>query len=445
MTAAALRSTRPGPESAGPAAVTACRPQRVRVLAGDGVRLSCSDYGGPRACHTVVFLHGWCLSEVEWAHHIETLKRRHGDAVRPISYDQRGHGRSQSAPTATYRVDQLADDLAYVLDELKVTGPLTLVGHSLGAMVALEYLRRHPKPDGLVLVAGAAGRLTERGMGRLLATPGLGGLCRLAERAPGRAVRILGAPMCAALGRWRAAGSAPHTALSDVIASALATTPVATAAGFVRGLRDFDATSVLESIRSRTVVVISGSADVLTPPEHSVELANAIRGATHVCVPGAGHMLPQQAPHVVSQAIERAISAGPALFGTPAEQSQVPGKESQPPGITKYEQRQGIEMNSGADDGLRPPIFIGEPGRAARRLAERNEVFRAVEAERLSALTPQVRAAHSRGSLGDRRCRVCGCTDSAACDTITGPCAWRITYDDGTGICTACPVSGYSA
>jgi hypothetical protein len=37
-----------------------------------------------------------------------------------------------------------------------------------------------------------------------------------------------------------------------------------------------------------------------------------------------------------------------------------------------------------------------------------------------------------------RECQSCGCTDYAACDTITGPCAWRTTYDNNTGICTAC-------
>lgn len=296
--------------------VAARRPRRVRVLTGDGVSLSCSDYGDRSACRTVVFLHGWCLSEMEWAHHIAFVKSRHGDAVRLISYDHRGHGRSQSAPTATYRVDQLADDLAYVLDELKATGPLTLVGHSLGGMVALEYLGRNPKPvdpDGLVLVGTAAGRLTERGLGRLLATPGLGGLCRLAERSPDQVIRMLGTPVCAALARLRVRGPAQQVALAEVITSALSTTTVGTAVGFVGGLRDFDAGTALASISARTVV-ISGSADVLTPAEHSVELAEAIPGAVHVCVPGAGHMLPQQAPQVVSQAIECVISAGPALM-----------------------------------------------------------------------------------------------------------------------------------
>lgn len=43
-------------------------------------------------------------------------------------------------------------------------------------------------------------------------------------------------------------------------------------------------------------------------------------------------------------------------------------------------------------------------------------------------------------ALGGRRCRACGCTDAAACETITGPCAWLLIYDDGTGICTACPL-----
>lgn len=288
------------------------RRRHVQVLAGDGVRLSCSDYGDRSARHTAVFLHGWCLSRAEWARHIDSLQRRHEGSVRAIGYDHRGHGRSQSAPTSTYRVDRLADDLAYVLDELKVTGSLTLIGHSLGAMVALEYLRRAARPvdpAGLVLVGAAAGRLTERGLGRLLSTPGLARLCRVVEYSPDQAVRVLGAPLCAAVGRGRAGGPAQRARLAEVIASALASTPVATAVGFVGGLRDFDATAVLGSVTARTVVV-SGSGDVLTPPEHSDELAASIPGAVHVCVPGAGHMLPQQAPHVVSQAIERAIFAG---------------------------------------------------------------------------------------------------------------------------------------
>ncbi|MEW2484144.1 hypothetical protein AB0876_31620 [Mycobacterium sp. NPDC049093] len=41
-----------------------------------------------------------------------------------------------------------------------------------------------------------------------------------------------------------------------------------------------------------------------------------------------------------------------------------------------------------------------------------------------------------------RVCRQCGCTEYSACDhPIFGPCGWLHTYDDNTGICTACTVS----
>jgi pimeloyl-ACP methyl ester carboxylesterase len=75
----------------------------------------------------------------------------------------------------TYRIDRLAADLDEVLTALNVTAPLTLVGHSMGAMAALAYLSRPASersvdPHGLVLVAAAAGKLAQRGLGRLLGT-----------------------------------------------------------------------------------------------------------------------------------------------------------------------------------------------------------------------------------------------------------------------------------
>jgi pimeloyl-ACP methyl ester carboxylesterase len=274
--------------------------------------LAVSDRGPLAATHTVVFLHGLCLSQQAWACHVAYLMRRYNGAVRVISYDHRGHGSSQTAPVGTYRPEQLADDLAAVMSELKVTGSVTLVGHSLGAMAALAYLGRHSSahpvdPDGLVLVATAAGRLVERGLGRLLTTPGIGGLCRLIEHAPEQALRALSAPVCGVLGRCWGCGQSQRTTLSALASAALVTTPASTAVGFLPALRSFDVHETLKEIRARTVVV-SGSADVLTPPVHSQELAEQIPGAVHVCVQDAGHMLAQQAPHVVARAIDQALA-----------------------------------------------------------------------------------------------------------------------------------------
>jgi pimeloyl-ACP methyl ester carboxylesterase len=288
------------------------RPYRKHPLVrtSDGVRLAVCDTGPRTAEHTVVFLHGLCLNHTSWERQITYLLRRYGRSVRVISYDHRGHGRSAAAPMNTYRIDQLADDLAQVLTALDVTGPLTLVGHSMGAMTALAYLGRPAaerpiEPHGLVLVASAAGKLAKRGLARLLATPAPAALVGLIEHSPERALRALVGPVRATLSRWHGHG---HSAtLAAVTAAALTTTPVATAVGFLPSLRTYNQYATLASIHARTVVV-SGGLDPLTPPSHAADLTAGICGAEHVHVPYAGHMLPQQAPHVINDAIRRTIA-----------------------------------------------------------------------------------------------------------------------------------------
>ncbi|AGB22387.1 putative hydrolase or acyltransferase of alpha/beta superfamily [Mycobacterium sp. JS623] len=282
------------------------------VTTSDGVQLAVRDYDPPARTHTVVFLHGLCLSRASWARQIDYLLRRYGDNTRIVAYDHRGHGGSSVAPIGTYRIDRLAADLQEVLRTLNVTAPLTLVGHSMGAMVALAYLsgpasERSLDPDGLVLVASAAGKLTQRGLGRLLGTPATPLLFKLIRHTPDSALKLLAGPMCAALSRWCSCGPAQRAALAATAAEALATTAVSTAAGFLPTLCDYDVYCALGSVRAQTVVV-SGGADLLTPPVHSRELVREIRGAAHVHVPHAGHMLPYEAPHVINQAIRQAMS-----------------------------------------------------------------------------------------------------------------------------------------
>jgi pimeloyl-ACP methyl ester carboxylesterase len=282
------------------------------VRTGDGVSLAVCDTGPRTAEHTVVFLHGLCLNQTSWEPEITYLRRRYGRSVRVISYDHRGHGRSAAAPMNTYRIDQLADDLAQLLTALEVTGPLTLVGHSMGGMTALAYLgrpvaARPVEPHGLILVATAAGKLATRGLARLLATPAPAALVGLVEHTPQHALHALVWPVRATLNRWRGPGRS--ATLAAVTAAALTTTPVPTAVGFLPGLRAYDQYATLASIRARTVV-ISGGADPLTPPSHAADLSAGIRGAEHVHVPYAGHMLPQQVPHVINDAIRRTIAVG---------------------------------------------------------------------------------------------------------------------------------------
>jgi len=282
------------------------------VTVRDGVRLAVRDQGAIDAEATIVLLHGLCLDQGSWAGQIRHLTRRWGTRIRIISYDHRGHGTSDSAPTSSYVVEQLAADLADILSALDVTGPLTLVGHSMGGMVALSYLGRPPadrpvEPHGVVLVATAAGRLAERGVARLLASPATDVLCKFATRAPQRAVRVLTKPVRAAMALQ--VGDHARATLSSLFETAMAAASLTTAVGFLPGLRSYDQFSTLAAIRARTTI-ISGGADLLTPPSHSRDMADAIPGATHVHIPTAGHMLPHDASEEVADAISRMIATG---------------------------------------------------------------------------------------------------------------------------------------
>jgi pimeloyl-ACP methyl ester carboxylesterase len=182
-------------------------------------------------------------------------------------------------------------------------------------MVALAYLshrasERPVDPHGLVLVATAAGKRAQRGLGRLLGTPATPLLFKLIEHTPDLAMKMLAGPVCAALSRWCGCGPAQRATLAATAAAALATTPVSTAVGFLPTLSDYDVYRTLGSVRAQTVVV-SGGADPLTPPVHSRELAGGIPGAAHLHVPRAGHMLQHEAPYVVNRAIRQAMTIHP--------------------------------------------------------------------------------------------------------------------------------------
>jgi pimeloyl-ACP methyl ester carboxylesterase len=287
------------------------------VVTSDGVRLSVRDWGSRNAGHTVVLLHGFCLNKDSWNIQMRQLIRRWGNNIRIISYDHRGHGDSGNAPMHTYHIDQLADDLAGLLVALGVTGPLTLVGHSMGGMTALAYFgrpasQRPVESESLVLVATAAGNLGSHGLGRLLHTPATSVLHHLVRRMPRtgteEVVQLLARPVCAALTRYGGYGEAAPKSLVAASAAAINATPSTTKVGFLRGLNDYDHSQTLSSVTAKTII-ISGGADRLTPTWHAREMADGIPGATLIHRRAAGHMLMHEVPQLVTGAINCAVAA----------------------------------------------------------------------------------------------------------------------------------------
>lgn len=288
-----------------PAPLTPSGPHRHTIITNDAIALRVSDHRPAGSVdHTVVLLHGLCLTRQSWYRPARHLRR---PGIRVIEYDHRGHGRSERAPLHTYTPDRLAQDLADVLTALQVDGPLTLAGHSMGGMAALSYLGRplHAQPvhpHGLVLVGTSAGHLTEHGLGRLLALPGLDTAMNVAHRVPQvvseRVMRTLARPLCDIVTRDKA--------VSASLTEAFRSTSASTTLGFLHSLKTYDQHSVLPIIAAATTV-ISGGEDLLTPPAHSDAMTAAIPGATRIHLPDAGHMLLHEAATVVSDAILRTI------------------------------------------------------------------------------------------------------------------------------------------
>jgi pimeloyl-ACP methyl ester carboxylesterase len=145
--------------------------ERSGVTTADGVRLNVEVAGPADAPVTVVLVHGWTCSTRSWHNQVEGLPQILGpDAVRVVTYDHRGHGRSDAAPAGSTRLEQLADDLVTVLDEVVGDGPVVYAGHSMGGMTLMAAAERYPELFGsriraAALVSTTSGHLTEGALG----------------------------------------------------------------------------------------------------------------------------------------------------------------------------------------------------------------------------------------------------------------------------------------
>lgn len=111
------------------------------LIKSNGIHLNCQRFGsGPQLvmCHGLVF-----GSIATWYF---TAAAKLAARFEVILYDQRGHGKSELTPTG-YDLDTLVCDLEGLLEHLRPAegaGPVVLVGHSYGALVALNYALKHP-------------------------------------------------------------------------------------------------------------------------------------------------------------------------------------------------------------------------------------------------------------------------------------------------------------
>jgi len=112
----------------------------------------------------LVLLHGYTGHARSW----DAFASAMTDRYRVLALDQRGHGESDWAPADRYGVEDMADDLAVFVQALGLRR-FTLLGLSMGGMVAMEYAGRRPKELAALVIVDIGPEIVASGVGRIQA------------------------------------------------------------------------------------------------------------------------------------------------------------------------------------------------------------------------------------------------------------------------------------
>jgi pimeloyl-ACP methyl ester carboxylesterase len=237
------------------------------------------------AKHTLVFVHGAGLDHSWWG-----LQSRyfgyHGWNV--LAVDLPAHGRSEGPALAT--IGDMADWVKSLLDKKKIKS-CVIVGHSMGALVALEFAARFPDIAEKIALIGTAypmkvsdafldaAKRNDRAAYDMETIWGHAAQVPLAGN-PNPGMWMYGDTLA------RLARLAPGVLHADLAACNAYAGGMAAAA----------------KVKCPALFVL-GARDVMTPPKAALDLAKAIANSKTVTVGPSGHSLMAEAPDATLDAL----------------------------------------------------------------------------------------------------------------------------------------------
>ncbi len=302
------------------------RPRTVAAADGTELYVELDGLGGPGAEPdptgrdgaaeplTVIFSHGYCLNQDSW--HFQRAAFRAG--ARLVLWDQRSHGRSERSRSflagEPAGIDQLGGDLKAVIDAVAPTGPLVLVGHSMGGMTMMALADQHPelfreRVAGIALIGTLAGNWDAVTFG----LPAVGaklfrkvapGMMKLLGRQVDlvEATRRLGTDISAVFyRRYSFGGKDVDPGVARFAEQMLDATPIDVVAEFYPVFSVHEKTEALATLRGIPTLVLTGTKDLLTPPGHGEVMAEQLPGAELVLVEDAGHLVMLERPELVDR------------------------------------------------------------------------------------------------------------------------------------------------
>ena len=276
---------------------------RERMVMLNGYEFRYLDSGeGP----AVLFIHGLTGSSRNWAHLVDMLNTDH----RILVPDLHGHGAS-AKPMGDYSLSAHAATLRDLLDRLGIDR-VTLVGHSLGGGIAMQFCYLFPeRVERLVLVASGGFGRSVSPLLRSATLPGAewvlpliaSSWVRARAEAVGRSLAKLGwRPSPDVTEAWRG-----FTSLADADArrAFLATTRSV----IDPGGQTVAAYDHLPMVVEIPTLVVWGTRDRMIPTWHATTAQQAIPGSRVELFEGAGHYPQLDQPERFAEVLSDFMSA----------------------------------------------------------------------------------------------------------------------------------------
>lgn len=240
----------------------------------------------------LLLAHAFPLNRTMWAPQVSALVER----CRCVAADLRGFGDSSVMPP--YSMEQYADDLAHLLDQLHID-KVVLVGCSMGGYVSFAFWRRHKhRVRALVLADTRAGADSEEVLARRRQ------LIQLA-RTEG-ATAVANVQIASLIGKTT---RAKQIDTYDAVHRMMAKAP---AEGIVGALEAMmvrpDSTALLPTIDVPTLIVV-GEEDVPTPVKEAREMHERIRGSRLEVIEHAGHLANIERPAAFNHLLTEFLAA----------------------------------------------------------------------------------------------------------------------------------------
>jgi len=242
----------------------------------------------------VVLIHAFPLNADMWRPQLERVP----EGWRFIAPDLRGFGPDAAAAPGSITLDDMAADIAALLDELAID-PAVIGGLSMGGYVTFALFRRAPERfSGMILADTRASADTPEGLeGRrqMIATARSQGAAGIAQS---MLPKLL--------------GKSSHDRRPDLPPRVRAlierASPDGIVAAIVAMMARPDSTKDLSRISCPTLVIV-GEEDALTPVTDAVALQNQIARSRLVILPQAGHLSNLEVPDGFALALSDFLSS----------------------------------------------------------------------------------------------------------------------------------------